>query len=450
MTTAIKELTTGTIKVLPAKTTVSESEIVNLNDKYETINLGVKSRDSEFTYFNLILPSYTQIYEIVGILDDYTEKVVKDPIFTITGCDEIVRLNDDMGIYPGDYTIKIASNKENIVGLRLKIIYEQISNFMISQIIFNLYQSLGFEPSQIMKFNYQTKNRSVPFYRKLINESNRNKEQYMNKIDELEKNIKEILTKKNTEENVYKSILEIKDVLPEIKLKLEKLENLDAVKSKVESLDDIKLKLEKLENLDSVKSLIETKIQEIKMLFEFINTNVTSLHSQIDKMSVNYNTIISDIGKLNVILKTDFQAQKSENINKIIDLININIQDVNKNSSKIIYFQNEIGKLTSKINSTLNKYIDKRKEIDMILINQISELLSIMNLYTEKKPEYLDYQKNNNIINELNSISEKLDNTVLVRDITELVKEKDIILNKLTEAENYIDKLEKQQKKQKN
>jgi len=142
----------------------------------ETVELYASQRRKENIYFVVTFPTATTIRSITPRFKESPVKITQQ-LVSIYGSTEGFVISDDMSLPAGDYCIiLVCSDKKDtkeILGIGLQITYGNISPFILSQVLFSLSRSLGFEPSHIMNYPSRTLNPPTPFYRKLRSEINK-------------------------------------------------------------------------------------------------------------------------------------------------------------------------------------------------------------------------------------------------------------------------------------
>ena len=122
----------------------------------------------------MTFPTASQITAVAGITATrqnlHPQYKVASPYGDTTG----FNFDETTRFVPGDYCLGLvfrsSEEAQSISMVRLLLQAEPVSNFMVAQMIFGLCRSLGFEPSHVMKYPARSSNASQPFYRKIRSE----------------------------------------------------------------------------------------------------------------------------------------------------------------------------------------------------------------------------------------------------------------------------------------
>jgi chromosome segregation ATPase len=136
----------------------------------EMIDVPIIQKDNQTIFVLLTFPTQTIIKSINGITSDGSNTQIEHQVASPYGVTVGSKFNNQTKFPPGDYCLGLVfrSNEEaaKVISIRISIILEPVSNLMLSQMIFGLYRSLGFEPSHVLKYPTQSHNAGTPFYRK--------------------------------------------------------------------------------------------------------------------------------------------------------------------------------------------------------------------------------------------------------------------------------------------
>ena len=222
-----------------------------LGHKIEVIRPNIIQRAENSLFTVITLPTVTSIPQILG----ETHTGVTTPQYRVASANgESTGFNFDESsrLPPGYYCLGlIFKSKEEvdaIVSLKLTLHIEPISNFTISQILFELYRSLGFEPSHLLGFPVRPSVPLTPFYRKTRSELGKLEERLVEKLTQVKPS-----TQVGPSDEIIKKLdqLEQKMVIPDQKAPIIDqtllLERLDQLERKINPSDEIIKKLDQLE-----------------------------------------------------------------------------------------------------------------------------------------------------------------------------------------------------------
>jgi len=136
----------------------------------DTIRLNVFQKNQESVFLVLTIPTETRITSLFGESEDGSHIIPKYQVADAYGKSQGFAFDSKVMLKPGDYCMGLIFSSEeeanSVVSVSLEMKYQKISNLMISQMIFGLYQKLGFDPSHVLNYPVRSVSRSVPFYRK--------------------------------------------------------------------------------------------------------------------------------------------------------------------------------------------------------------------------------------------------------------------------------------------
>ena len=136
----------------------------------EMIRLPIVQKNDRSVYTTFTFPVNATITSVIGEMMDGNTAVPQYKISSPYGATQATEFNERTMLIAGDYSLgfifesKEQADSVNII--RLTLMMEPISNLAISQMLFTLYKSLGYEPSHLMQYPIQSTTKSVPFYRK--------------------------------------------------------------------------------------------------------------------------------------------------------------------------------------------------------------------------------------------------------------------------------------------
>ena len=156
----------------PTSLALHKSEPAKLET--EQIRMGVQKVEEKFVYTVITFPTYTIVTNAVGENSSYADVIVESKVGSVNGVNTGFNLTDQIRFPPGDYcfgfSFRSAEEAKTIQSIRMQVKYETISNMVVCQLIFGLYNALGFEPSQTLRLTARSTNQTLPFYRKTRNE----------------------------------------------------------------------------------------------------------------------------------------------------------------------------------------------------------------------------------------------------------------------------------------
>ena len=449
------------------------------NNDEETIDVPILQRQDNTIFILITFPTYSIIKNINCITNDLSESIIQCKVYSPYGITSGSVFDYQTKFLPGDYCIGLAFNTldeaNKVTSVKLHLILEQISNLMVAQMIFGLYHSLGFEPSHVLKYPVKSVSSGTPFYRKTRGEIN----QVSSLISALDHKFNDVINKSVTSIDTFSLGLQLNEISnklnephhvsykssdkssSELNSKLDEMNsklNLDALNSKLDALnsnlekissklnltnelnqDSLNSKLDEINsklNQDSLNSKLDeinTKLNQdpINSKLDEINTklNQDSLNSKLDEINtkLNQDPINSKLDEINTKLKQDRSNPKLDEINSKLQEINIKLD--RQKGSNIDELNNKLDEISIKLDNTnyLETDSDQFERLQNTLEDQFAKLEEmVMNKESDIEKGSKDIQ------------------SMTVSDLEKLLEERDAYFNKLFEAEEHIDYLQKE------
>ncbi len=155
---------------IPSSSHSSRTPVSGVQLSSEILRLPIIQKRDQLVSGTLTIPSVTIITSAVGESNTGALVQIQHRIYSVYGGTNGFAFDDKSSFHPGDYTLGfIFESKEiadSIIGIRITMTMETISNMMISQMIFGLYRTLGYEPSRSMKYPIVSTVEDVPFHQK--------------------------------------------------------------------------------------------------------------------------------------------------------------------------------------------------------------------------------------------------------------------------------------------
>ena len=202
----------------------------------EIIHTGIYKREDNTVYILMTFPTTTNIINVIpeSLIENLT---ITSKFATVFGTDKWF-LFEGLTFPPGDYWMKITcpskTDSKAIIGIKLDILHEPITNFMLSQMIFGFYRSLGLEPSHILKYPYRTVDPPKSFVEKMSSEKSKqvdlqeiinahtknltNFKDMVNSLQQTFSNINEISSHEQIE-SVKTSLVELRSSINDLQVK---------------------------------------------------------------------------------------------------------------------------------------------------------------------------------------------------------------------------------------
>lgn len=356
----------------------------------EVIDIPIFQKDDKTVFVLLTFPTQAIIRSINGITNDSSDTYIEYQVASAYGLTSGSQFNSQTKFLPGDYCFGLVfrSNEEanKVISVKLNIVIEPISNLLLSQMIFGLYRSLGFEPSHVLKFPIKSVNPGIPFYRKTRGEINKVVEsiaqisaklneqsgQICGKIDRLPiHKISEITSVASNNASLLNSIgLNIADVKSQ----------LGQTNTKLESLNHGTSELAKLSSLGGQLSELGSRVNRITEGTQGISQRVNELGQKVEQVTEKVNPLGTVQEKLKELSQQLAKGSVSADIMK-------QLHDV----------QTQIGKFQEQITSVISKNGDVEKgihEIQSITVSDLERLLEEKDTYFNKlveAEEHIEY-----------------------------------------------------------
>lgn len=337
----------------------------------EVIRLGIFQRKDENLYVIVTFPTVTTIISMTPESSDKSLSLIQQTA-SIYGSTNGFVFNNQTQFPPGDYCLAFTFSNKNevraISGIYLTIKYEFVTNFMLSQMMFGMYRSLGFDPSHVMKYPSKTAEAPIPFYRKTRSEIEKLGETLSNKTIEIP-NIDQLIQ------------TQTKSILSELK------------------------KYDQLINLSSHISQISTMMGELSTYIREIGKNNTLFLEQINTIKEigNNNTLFIDqVNTIQEISKNNESLQEqTKSMQDKLSLLGEKIENIQVGISKYetpneIKIQDLIDRM-SKIQESLDQVKNQEKGSDI----QTVSIADIDKLMKEKDHLYKQLVKAEDYIEEL-------------------------------------------------
>ena len=203
----------------PISPVISNSNYNLADAKLEFLKLSIIQKSERTVFAIVTFPTITMIKSVFGETSDSTIAYIEHNVASAYGMTDGHNFDESTKFLPGDYCLGIIfrtkEEADKVIGIKIQVNAEPISNLMLAQMIFGLYRCLGFEPSHTLKYPVKSVNPGTPFYRKTRSEINEMRES-------LEKSFQKYNTEKGGQEN-YIAINELEKILEERNTYLQKL-----------------------------------------------------------------------------------------------------------------------------------------------------------------------------------------------------------------------------------
>jgi len=363
-------------------TGIRSSETIN---HIEMVEIPVFQRSDRNVFALITFPTTSYINFINGRTQDSSDCLIEYRVISAYGVTQGAPFNERTRFLPGDYCLGLGfrtkEEAEKVFSITMQIITEPISNLMLGQFIFNLYRTLGFEPSHALKFPIRATTPGIPFYRKTRNEIAKVSEQcevlarmLSNPpesttgpvLDQLLTTQKSIFEQCNTLTSLTKSSL---DQCKVVSTELEK------VTSSTHQIPSIIKSIDYRDKIDQVSNQIQGLTGQIQSTLQ----NFTDMFQALQQIQERMNQVIQQVeGKPSVDLESTVVPQFKE-VQKQISLLENRFVSAIKIQEGLITNLN--GKNTEKGSN----------ESQSITVVDIEELLEERNAYYSKLLEAEDY-----------------------------------------------------------
>jgi gas vesicle protein len=306
----------------PVSNLSGQSPTINMyNTDDETIDIPIFQKEGNTIFILLTFPTQTIIRNIKGITNDFSDSLIEYQVYSPYGITSGNPFNSQTKFLPGDYCIGLAfrNNEEadKITSVKLHINSEPVSNLMLSQIIFGLYRSLGFEPSHVLKYSTKSINSGTPFYRKTRGE--------INKIVETINKVSDKITSQNDnidshirklDQTVIDLSSKISDPLADIQSKLKEVTNKLSDESILKQVEDIQSQISQLQ--EQIDIALEKDTDDIeKGSPEVQSITVSDFEKLINERDSFYNKLVEAEEHIDY-LQEEFEKQEQELKNKTV------------------------------------------------------------------------------------------------------------------------------------
>lgn len=353
----------------------------------EIINISILQREGKTVFVLLTFPTQATIKSITGITNDSSNSLIEYQVASPYGLTSGAPFNSQTKFLPGDYCIGLVfsaiEEANKIVSIKFNISLEPISNLMLSQIVFGLYRSLGFEPSHVLKYPVQSVNSGAPFYRK-------------------------------TRGEIGKAV----DTITQLSNKI------------IEQNGQLSTKMDNFPH---------NKVSEIASIVSNTAVLVNSLDSQITNIGTLTGEVNSKVGKLN-----DISSEISNLGPRVDKVFNLNVQmsELITKVDKVTEMVNPLANIQEKLKE-MNKNLSKENSSD-VLIKQVEEIQSQITQLQDQLDIVIE--RNDNISNSDDDVEKGIRDiqSITISDFEKLINERDLYFNKLLEAEDHIDYLQEE------
>lgn len=328
----------------------------------EMVEIPVFKRSDRNVFALITFPTTSYITFINGRTQDGSDCLIDYRVISAYGAAQGISFDESTRFLPGDYCLGLGfrtkEEAEKIFSITMQIITEPISNLMLCQYIFNLYRTLGFEPSHALKFPIRATTPGMPFYRKTRNE--------IAKVSEQCEALTRMLS--NPPESATVPVLE--QLLTTQKSISEQYNTLTSLTKT--SLDQCKIVSDELEKVTSLAHQIPSIIKSI------------DYRDKIDQVSNQICQIQSILQNLTDIFQALQQIREQMN--------NMDVPQFKEVQKQISLLENRFAniiKVQEELISNLNG--KSSKESQSISVTDIEELLEERNTYYSKLLEAEDY-----------------------------------------------------------
>lgn len=254
----------------------------------ETIRLPIIQKRDQLVSSTLTIPSITIITSAIGESSNGSYVPIQHRIFSVYGGTNGFPFDETTSFHPGDYTLGfIFESKEiadTIIGIRITMTMEHVSNMMLTQMIFGLYRSLGYEPSRSMKYPMVSTVEDVPFHQKTRLEMKKMTERVSElsvKLEGISTKLSELLDKILANPPITQEFQELKKSIKDIKIVPEPTITLDQIREVVSanhhheekgSTEQV-VKLQDIEKIISERKMYYDKLAEAEDYIEYLTSN---------------------------------------------------------------------------------------------------------------------------------------------------------------------------------
>jgi regulator of replication initiation timing len=247
----------------------------------ETIRSHIFQKNDNSVFILLTIPVTTTVLSVVGEVEDGVDVAPQFKIADAYGVTKGFSFDQTTSFKPGDYCMGLvfSSEKEaqSITTIKLQLQYQQISNLMLSQMIFGLYRSLGFDPSHVMKYPVQSVNRSVPFYRKTrdeINELRKTTESLCKESNNLKEvlpgMISENLQKTLDQTNIHQKLDDLKSQIAEVTSREKHMMSADSYEKEKGATAEKTISVDEYLKIQEERDLYYDKLHEAEDYIEYV------------------------------------------------------------------------------------------------------------------------------------------------------------------------------------
>lgn len=357
----------------------------------EIIDVPVFQKDGKTIIILLTLPTQAIIRTITGVTNDSSDTRIEYQVASNYGSKVGSPFTNQTKFLPGDYSLGLVfrslDEANKVVSIKINIILEPISALMLSQIIFGLYRSLGFEPSHVLKYPVKSEEAGIPFYRKTRGE--------IGKVVESVAHLSSKVTEQTSQ-----------------------------LAAKIDGLP-----IHKLGEITSIVSNTAVLLNSVESKTGDLGTQLIQVDSKIHSMETLTNEINSKVGLLG----------------NSISEVGTRVDRVSEIGQKVIEVGSKVDKLAEIVNP-LCSVQDKLKEMAHYLSKgSVNE--DVMKHLNEVQLQLSRVQEQLNTVQHSNHDVEKGTHeiqSITVSDFEKLLEEKDTFFNKLVEAEEHIEYLQEQ------
>lgn len=136
----------------------------------EQVEIGIFQRDGPTIFALLTVAVSTRICSIQCKTHQQGLLIAQEEVISVYGDQQGNPIGEGIDLPAGDYCLGLSFNSKEEADSVLSIGFEAqsypVSNFYLSQIMFGMYRSMGFEPSHVLKYPNRSIAVATPFYRK--------------------------------------------------------------------------------------------------------------------------------------------------------------------------------------------------------------------------------------------------------------------------------------------
>lgn len=383
----------------------------------ETMILPVIQKTEKTVFARCISPTRCKI---VKIYPDCTNYNMNQTALSRYGDTKTYSISPGSILDSGDYCILVVFDSSEVVNsikfINIELQVEPVTNHQLAQMLMTFQLSLGFEPSHLMNYKVQSNLKSNPFYRRTRAEVTKVLDALKNMSEKSEVTVD--LTNVNSKlDTLISTSSKYTEMVSESNESHSKMEDMCS-----KLCEDMSHTKELCEHSKSTVSTIKTSMDEIKNTCSSTNSLMSSMEKPSPGEVVDISPVLKEIELLatsNTIIETHVKSMSDT-------LKQYQVSD--DKSDKIQDIKEALDYITTAIDNILSS---KQKS------DVVSKMEDMSKQLREVRQQLTNGLKTND------EKGESKIKIVSVSDIEQVVEERNLYLDKLTAAEDYIDDLER-------